>query len=174
MLSAMSPLSILVFPACLIAALVSDIRKYQIPNELSVAMVIGFLMSAVIAQIGWYAALIHVGVGIGVLAACIALWEFKIIGAGDAKLLSAVALWIGPDFAPALLMITMAGGVLALAMMALWALGRSVPQALGVAPWLAKLAQKPLSGLPLPYGAAITVGGIAALPQSAIWTALIG
>lgn len=89
-------------------AAISDIRHRRIPNR-SVLMVIGLFaawslttgMEATLS--GLYASLIALGV-------CFTLYFFNIIGAGDAKLFAAVALFAGLTYLPVLALATAFAG----------------------------------------------------------------
>ena len=86
---------ILLFPAALVYAAVSDLATYQIPNWLSLAVVVDFVAAAVvgsldIAAFGW-----HLGAGVAVLVAGILMFARGIVGGGDAKLMAACAFWVG-------------------------------------------------------------------------------
>ena len=88
-------LILVIFPAALIFAAVSDIATMTISNWISLVLLGTFPVLALAAgmplsDIGW-----HFAAGGLVLAGCFALFAFNVIGGGDAKLLAAAALWIG-------------------------------------------------------------------------------
>jgi prepilin peptidase CpaA len=84
-------------------------------------------------------------------------------GGGDTKLLAAVALWLGwPGAATMLFGTTLAGGALAMALLSLRAPAlRHV--VLSGPRWMIRLAEP---GEGVPYGVAIAVGALAALPAA--------
>ena len=130
--------------ALLIVAAWLDIRSRTIPNELNLA--IALLAIPFWWTIGlplWPDAAVHVGVAAGVFALFAAAFAMGAMGGGDVKLVAAVALWL-PWQAVVMLLVLMslAGGVLTLAMVARRRLARG---------------QDPLE---IPYGVAIAFGGL--------------
>lgn len=144
------------FAGLLFSAAISDILRFHIPNRVCLAMVL--LYPAHIFSAGYDVAW---GLGLGVAGAALAvgflLYAFGTCGGGDAKLFAAVALWAGPPLIlPLSIYTTLAGGVMAIFM------------------WLQhRFARTPLPGMvfysdtapsfmrqPMPYGAAIAVGGL--------------
>jgi prepilin peptidase CpaA len=97
--------------------------------------------------------------GFGVLAMCFVLFQFNIIGGGDAKLLAAVSVWTGfTAFMPFILWTAIAGGVMALALLTARQL---IP--VGTYPAFVDHLLKKQNGIP--YGAAIMVGALMAIPS---------
>jgi prepilin peptidase CpaA len=82
----------ILFMAIMFASAIVDIATYRIPNELVLALVALFLVTALIhwPEVAW---LNHLGSVCLVTGAGIFLYAFGQMGAGDVKLLSAVALW---------------------------------------------------------------------------------
>ena len=100
----------------LVWAAVSDIRTRKIPNP-SVLAVVGLF-------VGWTALASFVGLPQALIAGAIAfvvsfaLYNLKIVGAGDSKLFAAVALFAGLDRLAQLTLLTgMVGGLIALVIM---------------------------------------------------------
>jgi prepilin peptidase CpaA len=104
-----------------------------------------------------------------VFLVCFALFAANVMGGGDAKILSAAALWFG--FTPFLLLFVAAvglfGGFLTFFILMLraqsntiLAMGLSLPNSLAY-------AKK------IPYGIAIAAGGFIAFPSSPIFTATL-
>jgi prepilin peptidase CpaA len=153
-----------VFPAGVIAAALTDATSYTIPNRLSAFLALAYVPAALATGVPPLAFAVSLGVGVAGLAAGIAMFALRWIGGGDAKLLAACALWLGLGaITPFLLWTAVAGGALAVGLMAL----RKLPlplEALGPA-WFGRL-MKP--GGEVPYGVAIAVGALAALPHAAI------
>ena len=113
--SAMSP-TLLLFLLLLGAALVWDFMWLRIPNWISLTLVGLFVVAALPAQhpLNWW--LSHLAAGLAVLAVGIALFAWRKIGGGDAKLLAAVALWAGLGLLPSLfVVIGLINGAVALA-----------------------------------------------------------
>ncbi|WP_442956923.1 A24 family peptidase [Porphyrobacter sp. HT-58-2] len=141
----------------LVFASVTDIRHRRIDNWLNAAIALGaplFWWSSGLAL--WPDAAMQVGVALGAFAILAVLFALKVMGGGDVKLLTALALWVRPDqFMQLLLIMAIAGGVLTLVM--------------GV--WHVMRRQK--DRLAIPYGVAIAFGGLWVLavhyfPEAAI------
>jgi prepilin peptidase CpaA len=115
----LSQACLLGFAAVMLAVAVSDIRIQRIPNLYVLGVILLYPVYVLIAPqvIDWRAGLICFG---GVLAAGFILSAaFRLIGAGDAKLLAAVALWTdGKLIAPFLMITAVSGGVFAAYLMA--------------------------------------------------------
>ncbi len=143
----------ILFYGLLIGAGVFDILKFRIPNAIVVALPILFIAAAIIApgEVDWLG---HLGAGAIVLVCTAILFHFNLLGGGDAKLLGALAIWVG--FKSLLLFlaaVSILGGVLALILLVF----RPVCAKLPSVRWPLSL----LPGHPLPYGVAI--GGGAAV-----------
>lgn len=128
----------LVFAVTLVAAAVRDLRDRTIPNLLPAILVAAFVPAAWFGQLGAGGTALHAAAAVTALAVAAALFALGAWGGGDAKLVAAAALWIGfvpmPRF---LLIMALAGGVLALAL--LLAQGRRAKVPYGVAIALAGL-----------------------------------
>jgi prepilin peptidase CpaA len=84
-----------VFPLCLAVAAFSDILTMKIPNRVSVILALSFFVVAPLsgmdlATFGW-----SIVAALMVFFACFALFALNVMGGGDAKILSAAALWYG-------------------------------------------------------------------------------
>jgi prepilin peptidase CpaA len=137
--------------ALLIAAAVSDAQSYRIPNKVCAALLLLFPLFVLTAPgaIEWKQHLMVFGL---VLASGFAMFVGNITGAGDVKLLAATGLWAGPHLVAVFLVITaIAGGLLALVMVGLtYARNLSTKRAVA------------LARVPIPYGVAISIGGLSA------------
>ena len=150
---------LLIFPLCMSIAAISDLLTMTIPNRVSLALAVSFLVLAPVfgfsfAEIGMHFA----GAGIVFFA----LFALNVMGGGDAKLLAAAALWFGFDSSlmEFLVYVAFIGGVVTVLIVLLrsqssiiMAIGLPVPNSLMV-------AKK------IPYGIAIAIGGILAFPSS--------
>ncbi len=100
-------------------AVINDILSYRIPNIACAALVLlypAWLLAAWPAADPWLTIAAHVGVGMAALVVGFILFSLRAFGAGDAKLLAAVALWAGPAHILDLVLVTaIAGGILSLA-----------------------------------------------------------
>ena len=134
-------------------AAASDVRRRRIPNWTVLALIGLFVVLAVAQQgRGVVSALEAAALA---FAVTVALYAFKIIGAGDSKLFTAVAFFAGLGYLPHLVVATtLAGGVIALASLA------ARPQRA-----LAMFAMRGKGewGPGIPYGLAIAIGGAVVL-----------
>jgi prepilin peptidase CpaA len=147
------------FAVLVILAAVKDLATFTIPNWISAVLALGFAPAALIVHTPLGAIGISFAVALGVLALAAGMFAFGWIGGGDAKLLAAATLWVSWNgLAPFLLYTAIAGGALALGLVAL----RSAwirPFAEAGPAWARRLATP---GEAAPYGVAIAVGALAA------------
>ena len=87
-----------VFPLCLALAACSDFLTMLIPNRVSAILLASFLIVAPLAGLGLTEIAMHLAAGAVVFAACFALFAINAMGGGDAKLLTASAVWFGLTF----------------------------------------------------------------------------
>lgn len=158
-------LSLMLFPALVIWAGIKDATSYTIPNWISATLALAFaplaiLMGLSLDQIG-----LALLIALAVLIVGIILFALRLIGGGDAKLLAACALWLGPSVLMMFLVTTaLIGGGLALGLMALRT-PLLVPLVQRLAPWAKRLLTP---GEGVPYGVAIAVAALITFEQSAI------
>jgi len=91
-------LPLYVFPLCMLAAAISDVRKYIIPNTISLVLIAAFFVTFAISGLGWDILFNHVAAGLGMLIIGLILWHPDLtgyLGGGDVKLLTASAFWLG-------------------------------------------------------------------------------
>jgi prepilin peptidase CpaA len=142
-------------------ASVKDLVSYTIPNWVSIGLAIGFAPAALLCGVAGPQLLEAAGLGAVMLIAGMVMFALKWVGGGDAKLLATASLWLGlPGLAPFLVFTALAGGALALGLLAL----RSAwvrPLVAGPA-WVERLATP---GAAAPYGVAIAAGALAAFPH---------
>jgi prepilin peptidase CpaA len=163
-----------IFSGLLLWAAVSDYRRYLIPNQVSLgalALYPVFVLSAP-EPVAWVFALVMAAV---FFVIGFVMYLLRAMGAGDAKLLPVVMLWVGPkDFTA--FMIVLLGGSLILAGVigvrtALAQMRASEREAGGAAAvevsglvrfgrLLAELRHVPFLKIQVPYGVAIAAGGI--------------
>ena len=144
-----SHLALVAFAGLVFSAAISDILRFRIPNRICVVLVLLYPAYALASSqpVAWLPAL-AVGFVLFLRNAC---------GAGDAKLFAAVALWAGPALIlPLGLYTSLAGGVMVLF---LWFQHR-LARAPNAAMVLQTAADPGFSKQPMPYGAAIAVGGL--------------
>lgn len=149
-------LALLAFAGLIFSAAISDILRFRIPNRITMALVLFYPAYVLSADhpVDWLPA-------IGVAAACLVvgflLYSVKACGAGDAKMFAAVALWAGPTLIlPFGLYTTLAGGVMVLFMWFQHRLARAPSATMA----LHTTADSGFVKQPMPYGAAIAVGGL--------------
>ncbi len=128
----------------LVVAAFTDIRSRQISNWLNGAIALG-------APLFWWASglalwpdiAMQLGVAVAAFAVFAGLFAFKLMGGGDVKLLTVLALWVSPAiFMQLLVVMALAGGVLTVAMV-MW-----------------HTARRQKDKLAIPYGVAIAFGGL--------------
>lgn len=143
----------------LVAAAAFDVWRFEIPNTISVVLVLSFVAVALVSPgaVDW---LSHGGAALLVFAIGLILFHFGLAGGGDVKLLAAIALWLGLPLLPVYLVsVALLGGGLSLVLLSLRALART--------PSLARCLPPRMVSLPiianrqhLPYAVAISGGGL--------------
>ena len=160
-----------IFPALVIVGALRDAVSYTIPNWISGALILAFFPAALALGVDAGALGLHAGVGLIALVMGMVMFSLGWIGGGDAKLFAAAGLWLGwPAAATYLLVTGVAGGALALALLAL----RSMwvrPYVQSGPAWVGRLATP---GENVPYGVAIAAGALAAFPASTLALAFPG
>ena len=133
----------------------------RIANSVSIAVVAAFLVVAPIAGMPAQEMLMHLGVGAAMLIVGMILFSFRALGGGDAKLLAAASLWVGPEqWLPFIALVAVFGGVLAVVIL----IFRNFPAgALMLPAWALRLHQ---AGGSIPYGVAIAAGALSIYPQT--------
>ncbi|HEY3696570.1 A24 family peptidase [Phenylobacterium sp.] len=145
--------------AVLAVAAISDVRDRRIPNW-SVLSVLGLFLLWTVAGggVGLVAALEAAGIA---AAVTVTLYAFRIVGAGDSKLFTVVALFTGLTYLPLFALATvLAGGVIAAVSLV------SRPTRALV---MFQMRGKGDFGRGVPYGVAIALGG-----ALAVWWLLSG
>jgi prepilin peptidase CpaA len=153
---------LLLFPALMAFAAASDLFTMTISNRVSLALVAGFLVLAVLSGMGLHDLISHVGAGAAVLAVAFACFAMGWIGGGDAKVAAGAALWFGfGHLMNYLLYASLFGGALTLLLLEFrqWPL----PYALAGQDWLNKLHARD-SGIP--YGIALAIGALTIYPET--------
>ncbi|WP_421363346.1 A24 family peptidase [Agrobacterium rosae] len=154
----------LILPMGLALAAISDLFTMTIPNRVSMMIFLSFILLAPFMGLDWHTFTMNLVGSLIVFSVCFALFAFNIVGGGDAKLLSASAVWFGLNMSLALFTLSVAvvGGVLTIAILLLrsrsqeiMATGLPIPDSLLV-------AKK------IPYGIAIAIGGLLTYPEAPI------
>jgi prepilin peptidase CpaA len=150
------------FPALMAFAAASDLFTMTIPNRVSLALVAGFLVLALLSGMAPYEILSHIGAGAAVLVAAFACFAMGWVGGGDAKVAAAAALWIGfGDLMDYLLYASLLGGGLTVLLLQFrqWPL----PSLFTGQAWLLRLHAKETG---IPYGIALAVGALLIYPET--------
>jgi len=140
-----------------------DLRDRRLPNEWVLSFIVLYFLEAIVLREVWSSTWPHL-VSAG-LAFCVALALFRAgwMGGGDVKLAGAVFLWAGPAECWAVFcLISSAGGVLALLMLAFARVAGRMPRLRGCVGHSLDLARG------VPYGVALACGGAWAVCQPAI------
>ncbi|MGB3876191.1 A24 family peptidase [Shinella zoogloeoides] len=159
-----------VFPLCLAVAACSDFLTMLIPNRVSAILLASFFIVAPLVGLGMTEIAMHLAAGAIVFSACFALFAFNVMGGGDAKLLTASAVWFGLTFSliEFLVYVSFLGGVLTLAILSLRAHTNSILASGLPMPDSLVMAKK------IPYGIAIGIGAFMAYPSSPLMLAALG
>lgn len=146
---------------CLFAAL-HDVNSLTIPNWLNLTLAGLFVPAAVFSGLPMEIIFGHVLAGLAAFVIAFGLFAFRVFGGGDAKMIPAVMLWIGPAASfQFILAMTLVGGGCALFIMMV---RNVVPAAVLPGPIRAPFEDK--AGVP--YGVAIAAGVFLASPASPI------
>jgi prepilin peptidase CpaA len=158
-----------ILPLCLAMAAFSDLFTMTIPNRISLILAASFAVVAPLSGLSWDIIGMHLAAAAIVFCACFALFALNIMGGGDAKLLSATALWFGFNQS-LLLMVTdvgLFGGLLTLLILLVRSQSNTI-LAIGL-----PLPSSVLHAKKIPYGIAIAIGGFMAFPSSPLFTAAL-
>nr|WP_312293640.1 prepilin peptidase [Brevundimonas diminuta] len=161
--------SLAALPVLMIVAGLQDLTTMKIPNWVSLALLAAFVPAALLAGLSWAALAQHFAVSIAVLFAAAAMFALRWIGGGDAKLMAAGALWLGPSaLLPFVLFVALAGGAFCIFLMSVrtWC----QPYAAAAPEWAARLIQPKGD---IPYGVAIAIGAVLAFSSSPLVLAYI-
>lgn len=152
-----------VFPALAIAAALKDLTSYTIPNGICLALAGAFFALAAATEMSLPGLGAHMLAGAAALVAGMGLFALGWIGGGDAKLMAACCLWLGWPASQTFLFDTVAaGGAFAAILLTLRApmIRVHMPSTDG---WFGRLTAP---GAPAPYGVAIAIGALLALPAA--------
>ncbi|NGO64987.1 peptidase [Rhizobium daejeonense] len=151
-----------IFPLCLVVAAFTDLFEMTVPNRIPAILLTSFILIAPFSglslpEFGW-----HILAGVTVFSVVFGLFAINVMGGGDAKLLTAAAVWYGftTSLLHFLIYVAYGGGLLTLLILlvrsnsnTVMALNLPVPHSI-------------LTAKKIPYAIAICVGGLAAFPQS--------
>lgn len=161
---------LVVFPMCMAMAAFSDLLTMTIPNRVSVVLLASFILIAPFTGLSLVEFGMHMGAGVAVFATCFALFAFGIMGGGDAKILTASAVWFGfnDSLVAYLAYVSVLGGFLSLAILMLRAnhnliLATRMP-----------IPETMLHAKKIPYGIAIGIAAFIAFPSSPLVQSALG
>jgi prepilin peptidase CpaA len=159
---------LLVFPMAMAFAAASDLLTMRISNKVSLALVGGFALAALLIgmplkDIGW-----HLAAAALMFAVCFGFFAAGWMGGGDAKLASATALWLGwghlLDYA---LSASLLGGLLTLVLLSARVV--PLPAVMMRQDWVARLH---CAKTGIPYGIALAAAGLLIYPNT-VWMAAL-
>lgn len=156
------------FSALMLYAALSDLRSYTLPNWISLVLIAGFAVMAMVIQpplttVGW-----HLLIAAGFFIIGLALFATNIFGGGDVKVIAALGLWFGPNSAfPFLFWMSIAGGAFALLII----LFRLCPLPKRLLKFRS-IADLHNSENGMPYGVAIAIAALIEFPNTEIYSAL--
>lgn len=158
------------FPAAMAYAAASDLLTMTISNKLSIALVMGFYLVALLLGLPATTIAVHSAAAFVVLAVSFSMFAAGWIGGGDAKLVAAIALWLGfEQLMPYLILASVLGGVLTLTLLTMRRV--PLPACLLGQDWAQRL-HAPTTGVP--YGIALAVAALMTYPHGAVMKALAG
>ena len=156
------------FPAMMAFAASSDLLTMTIANRVSLVLIGGFALLAVLSGLSGPELLSHVGAAAAVLAVAFVCFACGWIGGGDAKLAAATALWLGlSHLFDYLVYASILGGALTLLIVQFRTL--PLPQVLVGKDWAERLHRQ---GGGVPYGIALAAAALLVYPQTEWMTAL--
>ncbi|HMK88189.1 MAG TPA: prepilin peptidase [Methylocystis sp.] len=167
----LASIALVVFPLLMVFAALADLFTMTIPNRVSLLLIVFYFALALYLRQPWQAIALHASCGLAILALTFAMYNFRWIGGGDAKLAAATALWLGWgvlfEYGAVASLI---GGVLTLAILELRR-HEQLPEKLLSFKFVARLAEKNGG---VPYGVALALAGLIVYPQTAVWLGFAG
>ena len=156
------------FPAMMAFAASSDLFTMTIANRVSLILVAGFFLLAVLIGMSGAVMLSHVGAAAAVLVVAFVFFTRGWIGGGDAKLAAAAVLWLGlGHLADYLIYASLLGGALTLLLIQFRAL--PMPHLLVGRDWAERLHARDGG---VPYGIALAAAALLVYPQTEWMTTL--
>lgn len=159
---------LLIFPALMAFAAVSDMLTMTIPNRVSLLLIAGFVAMAVLTGMPLATFGLHFVAGILVLSITFGLFAAGWIGGGDAKLAAAIGLWCGfGALAEYLLVASVLGGLLTIGLLYFRTL--NLPAFALKVSWIFRLHHQQTG---VPYGIALAAAGLLVYPYTQIWSSV--
>lgn len=156
----------LILAALVLIAAAGDIARFEIPNWLCLSIVFLFPIAALLTP-GPAPWLSHLAASILILSVGLLIFNFKVMGGGDVKLLAAIAVWTGlSDLVTLMLATAIAGGFVSASLLtARYAVQKLQSNAGDDTPH-----KEPIRVLqkdaPMPYGVAIALGTLFLIAQT--------
>ena len=152
-----------IFPFCMLFAAVSDMISMTIANRVSVILIASFAIIAPLTGMDWATYGWHFAAGGIVLAVTFTMFAIGGMGGGDAKLLTATAVWMG--FSITLLQYLVLGAMIGGFLTLLIVFFRGSPMAIFASNnlFLRHFADEKAG---IPYGIALGVAGLMTYPQT--------
>lgn len=139
----------------------TDILSYRIPNWIPGALVVLFAIAAPLAEMPLQAVGMHGLVFVVTLFLGMGLFALNLVGGGDAKFFAAISLWMGPAMIVKFVFaFALVGGAFAILLLIV----RRIPAASVSAARVPVLNQLLMPKAGMPYGVALGLGGLIALP----------
>lgn len=161
-------ITLTLFPAMMAFAASSDLFTMTIANRVSLILIGGFGLLAIMTGMSATDALLHVGAGASVLVVAFAMFSFGWIGGGDAKLAAATALWFGFNHLfDYLIYSSILGGALTLLLIQFRMF--PLPHVLAGRDWIERLHRR---GGGIPYGIALAAAALLVYPHTEWMTKL--
>jgi prepilin peptidase CpaA len=153
-----------ILPLCLAFAAISDLVSMTIPNRVSGVILASFVVLAPLSGLAWPEIGMNLVAGLAVFGACFALFALNVMGGGDAKLLTAAAIWFGFNQSLLVFLVTVGyvGGAVTLVFLLLRSQAGSV-MAMGI-----PLPPSLVNAKKIPYGIAIAIAGFLTFEQAPI------
>jgi prepilin peptidase CpaA len=158
----------------MVAGAWNDLFVYRIPNIFSLLSLPLFFTFAMASQMPLEAMLVHIYTGLGVFFVTFILFALGFFGGGDAKMMSAIALWLGFDgLMPFLLGSLFIGGAFGVVLMAIrrcsyppaWLVG--IPHLHGV--YAGAVYEDETMPTAVPYGVPMAAALLLLLPENAVF-----
>ena len=153
---------LLLFPALMAFAASSDLITMTISNRVSLILIAGFFVLAVMMGMPLAAIGMHVGAAAAVLVVSFIFFARGWIGGGDAKLAAATALWLGFDqLLNYVIFASLFGGLLTLAILRFRLM--PLPAWLANQEWAKRLHRMDTG---VPYGIALALAALVIYPDT--------
>jgi prepilin peptidase CpaA len=161
-------ITLTLFPGMMAFAASSDLFTMTIANRVSLILIGGFGLLAIMTGMSPSNVLLHVGAGALVLVVAFTMFSCGWIGGGDAKLAAATALWFGFNHLfDYLIYSSILGGVLTLLLIQFRML--PLPHVLVGRDWIERLHRR---GNGIPYGIALAAAALLVYPHTEWMTKL--